>query len=105
VAALTRASIRPAKALEFWRYAPAAQRDLEASQGCRLAAGLGEAPLLRQATFTVWDSAHAMNAYARQGAHQRAIEASARGWYFSESMFARFVPTEIQGSWMGKPLG
>jgi hypothetical protein len=105
VAALTRASIRPGKALEFWRLAPAAQRDLESAQGCRLSAGLGEAPFLRQATFTLWDSVDAMSAYARQGAHQRAIEASARGGYFSESMFARFVPAEIEGRWMGKAIG
>jgi hypothetical protein len=78
---------------------------LEAAEGCRLAVGLGEAPLLRQATFSIWDSVEAMNAYARQGAHQAAIEASMRGAYFSESMFVRFVPSQLQGRWMGRALG
>jgi spheroidene monooxygenase len=53
MAALTRASIRPAKAVAFWRYAPAAQDDLKNAPGCELAMGLGEAPLVRQCTFSV----------------------------------------------------
>lgn len=102
IAALTRASILPRKALEFWRHAPPAQVSLEAAQGCSLAAGLGEAPLLRQATFSLWDSVQAMDAYARQGAHQQAIRQSARGQYFSESMFVRFLPLTVHGSWKGR---
>lgn len=102
IAALTRASILPRKALEFWRQAPPAQVSLETAEGCRLAAGLGEAPLLRQATFSIWDSLQAMDAYARQGAHQQAIRNSARGQYFSESMFVRFVPLAIRGRWKGR---
>lgn len=102
VAALTRASIRLSQAWPFWRRAPAAQRALGSARGCRLAAGLGEAPLLRQATFSVWDSETDMNAYARQGAHLAAIRASRAGGYFSEAMFVRFVPVGLQGEWKGQ---
>jgi hypothetical protein len=35
IAALTRASIRPSKALQFWPLAPPAQAALEAAPGCR----------------------------------------------------------------------
>jgi hypothetical protein len=105
VAALTRASIRPSRALRFWQMAPPAQADLAQAHGCRLAAGLGEAPLLRQATFSVWDSVAAMDAYARTGAHLAAIRASAQGGFFSESMFVRFVPLRIQGRWLGREHG
>lgn len=101
VAALTRASIRLPKAWFFWRMAPAAQASLALAPGCRLAAGLGEAPLLRQATFSVWDSVQAMDAYARSGAHLRAIQAAQRHGYFSESMFVRFTPLSLQGTWQG----
>jgi hypothetical protein len=101
VAALTRASIRLPAAAEFWRKAPAAQASLAAAPGCLLAAGLGEAPLLRQATFSIWESASAMDAYARSGAHLDAIRASHQGNFFSESMFVRFLPLSIQGSWLG----
>jgi hypothetical protein len=105
VAALTRASIRLRSAAEFWRMAPAAQASLAEAPGCRLAAGLGEAPLLRQATFSIWDNVQAMDAYARSGAHLAAIRAAAQRHYFSESMFVRFVPLAIQGNWQGQRHG
>jgi spheroidene monooxygenase len=99
VAALTRASIRPARAWAFWSHSPAAERALETSLGCRLAVGLGEAPLLRQATFSLWDDIESMNAYARSGAHLDAIRNAYREGYFSESMFARFAVTDRGGAW------
>ena len=105
VAALTRASIHPGRAVRFWAMAPAAQADLAHARGCRLAVGLGEAPLLRQATFSVWDSVQAMDAYARSGAHLAAIRAAAQGGFFTESMFVRFVPLRIQGRWLGRTHG
>ena len=101
VATLTRASIRLPKAWAFWRMAPAAQDSLAGAPGCRLAVGLGEAPLLRQATFSVWDSVQAMDAYARSGAHLDAIRASNRNGFFSESMFVRFTPLLLRGTWLG----
>jgi hypothetical protein len=105
MAALTRASIRPSRALRFWRLAPPAQDALAAAPGCRLAVGLGEAPLLRQATFSVWDSVPAMNDYARSGAHLDAIRRSQHEGYFSESMFVRFVVLSISGQWKGRQHG
>ena len=102
IAALTRASIRPMKAGRFWRHAPPAEDSLGRATGCLLAVGLGEAPIFRQATFSVWESLDAMNAYARTGAHLEAIKASLSGGHFSESMFVRFQPRMIQGTWKGR---
>jgi spheroidene monooxygenase len=105
VAALTRGSIRPLRAASFWRMAPAAQRAVEGADGCRLGVGLGEAPLLRQATFSIWDSVAAMEAYARHGAHLDAIKAAREVGHFSESMFVRFIPAGLQGHWRGRHYG
>jgi spheroidene monooxygenase len=105
VAALTRASIRAQRAGVFWRHAAPSQAALAQAPGCRLAAGLGEAPLLRQATFSVWESTQAMEAYARHGAHQQAAATVARAGCFSESMFVRFVPWSLQGRWQGRDHG
>jgi len=102
VAGFTRASIRPRHAREFWSKAPPAERSLADARGCLLAVGLGEAPLLRQATFTVWDSIASMDGYARTGAHMEAIRASREGNYFSESMFVRFAPEGLHGTWKGR---
>jgi spheroidene monooxygenase len=105
VAALTRASIRPGKAWTFWRHAAPAQAALVHASACRLAAGLGEAPLLRQATFSVWDSSAAMEAYARHGAHHEAAATAMREGCFSECMFVRFVPLSLRGTWQGRHHG
>jgi spheroidene monooxygenase len=105
IATLTRASIRPMSALRFWRMQPASEVSLNAASGCLLATGVGEAPFFRQATFSLWASTGAMDAYARTGAHLAAIRAAHEGAFFSESMFARFVPCSLTGSWRGRQYG
>lgn len=102
IAALTRASIRPRHLASFWRHSPPSERSLAEAPGCLLAVGLGEAPLLRQCTFSVWHDMAAMDAYARQGAHQQAIRASMAGGFFSESMFLRLQLLQLRGRWLGQ---
>lgn len=104
VAALTRASIKFSKTVAFWRHAPPAQASLQEADGCELAMGLGEAPMVRQCTMSVWRDHSAMADYARQGAHQKAIQAAYRHDFFSESMFIRMRLLELHGSWKGKTL-
>lgn len=101
VVALTRASIRASKAVSFWRYAPAAQQDLQHAPGCELAVGLGEAPLLRQCTFSLWNSTESMLNYAHTGAHQQAIQAAYQHDFFSESLFVRMRVLHSEGHWAG----
>ena len=105
VASLTRASIRPHKAHRFWAHSPPAEVALQRAEGCLLAVGLGEAPLLRQATFSLWRDQAAMDAYARGGAHGQAIRGALQEGWFSESMFVRFVPLSISGRWLGVSYG
>lgn len=99
VASLTRASIKPTRAQAFWRYSPAAQGDLLRAPGCDFAMGLGEAPLLRQCTFSLWRNPRAMVDYAHSGAHASAIQAAHRQEFFSESMFVRMSLLESSGAW------
>jgi hypothetical protein len=101
-AVLTRASIVPTKAMAFWRYAPAAQADLGQAPGCLLAMGLGEAPLVRQCTFSLWQDTAAMLQYARQGAHQVASAAAHKHQFFSESLFVRMQVLQMAGVWQGR---
>jgi hypothetical protein len=103
-AVLTRASIVPTKAMAFWRYAPAAQADLGKSPGCLLAMGLGEAPLVRQCTFSVWRDTAAMLQYAHHGAHQVASAAAYKHQFFSESLFVRMQVLQMAGVWRGQPF-
>jgi spheroidene monooxygenase len=101
-AVLTRASIVPTKAMAFWRYAPAAQADLGQAPGCLLAMGLGEAPLVRQCTFSLWQDTAAMLQYAHQGAHQVASAAAYKHQFFSESLFVRMQVLQMAGVWQGR---
>ncbi len=105
IATLTRASIKPLSAKRFWHMQPASEVSLNQASGCLLATGVGEAPFFRQATFSLWSGVDAMNAYARTGAHLAAIQAAHAGGFFSESMFARFVPLSLSGSWRGQHYG
>lgn len=101
-AVLTRASIVPTKAMAFWRYAPAAQAGLSQSKGCLLSMGLGEAPLVRQCTFSLWQDTAAMLQYAHQGAHQLASSAAYKHQFFSESLFVRMQVLQMSGVWQGR---
>jgi spheroidene monooxygenase len=105
IAALTRASIRPSRARAFWKMQPDSEASLLAASGCLMATGIGEAPLLRQATFSLWSNVEAMDRYARSGAHLDAIRAAHEGDFFSESMFVRFAPLALTGHWRGQNYG
>jgi spheroidene monooxygenase len=105
IVSLTRASIRLTKTLEFWRQSPDAQRDLAQADGCLLAIGLGEMPLIRQATLSLWRNESDLVAYAQTGAHRRAIQAAYGGDFFSESMFTRFELRSATGHWRGQHYG
>ena len=48
------------------------------------------------------DSAQAMDAYARSGAHLAAIRSAYAGDFFTESMFVRFELLALQGTWKGR---
>ena len=61
--------------------------------------GLGEAPVLRQCTFSLWRDVGAMTDYARGGAHGTAAQAAMRNDYFTESMFVRMKLLASDGNW------
>jgi spheroidene monooxygenase len=65
---------------------------------------LGEAPLVRQCTFSLWQDTAAMLNYARQGAHQVASAAAYKHQFFSESLFVRMQVLQMAGVWQGQPF-
>ncbi|MBF9220428.1 spheroidene monooxygenase [Hymenobacter sp. BT662] len=91
LAVLTRASIRLRKTPRFWQYVEPTSAALAEAAGVRAAIGLGELPVVRQATFSVWESARAMQEYAyRDVRHREVIKLTrAENWY-GEELFARF---------------
>ncbi len=97
VVVLTRAKIKFTKLLDFWRHVPQAHASLGKSQGVLLALGIGEVPLVEQATVSVWESVESLKKFAyRQPGHKEIVQRTRdRGWY-SEELFARFLPV---GEW------
>ncbi|MBD1396235.1 spheroidene monooxygenase [Pontibacter sp. JH31] len=103
VAVLTRASINWKALPQFWRFTPQVSKALDTAQGLICSIGLGELPLIRQATFSVWESMDAMKAYAYRGnLHQEVIKRTRAEKWYSEELFARFIPKESNGLWDGK---
>ena len=96
IAVLTRASIKLSKVAAFWRQAETVNRQFEDAFGCLASIGVGEAPFVRQATFSVWESLEEMKEFS-YGAneHRRTIQrVREEGWY-SEELFARFAVIEM----------
>jgi heme-degrading monooxygenase HmoA len=103
VAVLTRAAIRLRRTGRFYRAVPAIDQALAGTDGCLAAVGIGELPVARQATFSLWRDAAAVRGFAyASGPHQAAIRRTRAEDWFSEECFARFIPYAPSGSWDGR---
>jgi heme-degrading monooxygenase HmoA len=102
VAALTRATLKPGFVVPFWKMTPRVSREHENYKGLVFSKGVGEIPLLEQATFTIWKSVSDMEAFAYNTFHGEAIRRTRERDGFSEQMFTRFRPLKAFGSWEGR---
>lgn len=103
VAALTRATIRLKALPSFWKYVPQTSQALKEADGLLCSIGLGELPFIRQATFSVWENAEALKAYAyRNKMHAEVIRRTREENWYKEELFARFVPVKSDGLWNGR---
>ncbi|MFY8077926.1 MAG: DUF3291 domain-containing protein [Flavobacteriales bacterium] len=100
---LTRARIRFRKLLSFWSRVGSVSQSLDGYEGLVLSIGVGEWPLIQQATISIWKTQQEMIEYAYKNPKHREVVALTRklNWY-KEEMFARFVPYKFVGVWEGK---
>lgn len=100
VAVLTRAAVRIPQLFGFWGHVPNVSEFLPRQNGqLECAYGIGEWPLLQLATFTIWKSGQAMldYAYQKNTPHAHAVMLTRKKQWFSEELFARFVPYRTIG--------
>ena len=99
IAVLTRATINGSKLLNFWRYVPRVSRSMEGAPGLRFAIGIGELPLIQQATFSIWESKEDMTNYAyTMSRHKEVVKQTRKQKWYKEEMFTRFQPYRSEGS-------
>jgi hypothetical protein len=102
VAVLTRAVVRRARWRTFARATHPVDAALHRADGLLAVCGIGEAPVGRQATFSLWRSWAAARtfAYAREAHRDVVARTRAEGWY-GEELFARLEPYGSTGAWDG----
>lgn len=102
IAVITRARLRWARALRFWRAVPAVNADLARTDGLRLRLGIGEAPVGLQGTFSLWSSVAAMRGFAYRGTpHREVMRRSVDERWYAEELFARFAVLDHGGTIFG----
>ncbi len=103
VLVLTRASIHFKKLLSFWRKVGKVSHSLNGYKGLVLSIGIGEWPLIEQATISIWQTQADMLDFAYKNKHHKEVVLLTRklNWY-KEELFARFVPYKFEGIWNGK---
>lgn len=91
IAILTRATIRFSQLKKFWKHVPLVNRQMNQANGLLTSYGVGEMPLIKQATFSIWESKAAMKTFAySMKEHQEVIRKTHKENWYSEEMFVRF---------------
>ncbi len=103
VLVLTRARIRIKKLWSFWSKVGKVSQSLEKYDGLSFSIGVGEWPLIQQATISIWQTQAEMLDYAYKNPNHKEVVLLTRklDWY-QEEMFARFIPYRFEGIWDGK---
>ncbi|MEO3746963.1 monooxygenase [Plantactinospora sp. B5E13] len=96
--ALTRARLRPHRAVAFWRAVPPVAAALRETPGLLARFGIGEAPLGWQGTVSIWrDAAHLTDFAYRHPEHRAAIMRTPIQRWYAEELFARFEVCDLAG--------
>ncbi|MEL6559160.1 MAG: DUF3291 domain-containing protein [Bacteroidota bacterium] len=99
IVVLTRATIYAKKLLNFWQYVPRVSKSMEGAPGLQFALGIGELPLIQQATISLWESKEAMMNYAyTMKRHKEVVKQTRKQKWYKEELFTRFLPYKSEGT-------
>jgi hypothetical protein len=102
ICSLTRATLKPEFLYRFWKMVSPISSGQKDHKGLLFSQGVGEIPLVEQATFTIWDTKKDLEEFGRSNFHGKAVNEVNRLGGFKEQMFTRFEPLFSEGTWKGK---
>jgi hypothetical protein len=103
IAIITRADVRLSTTRRFGHSARDVDAELHTAPGLIDVVGIGEAPIGRQATFSLWESARAARRFAySMPRHRQVIDQTREGNWYTEELFAHFEPYGSSGAWNGR---
>jgi heme-degrading monooxygenase HmoA len=103
LAVLTRATVRWRRLPAFLASVPPVEDTLRDTDGLLARLGIGEVPVGRQATFSLWRDADAVRAFThRDPRHAEVVQRTREDGWYAEEWFARFRPVERSGTWGGR---
>ncbi len=103
VAVLTRADVRLGAWRAFARAGRPVSDEVRSASGLVAVLGMGEAPVGRLGTFSVWRSADDVDEFVRSmHAHRDTVRRTRTERWYREELFARFAPYASSGAWDGR---
>jgi len=100
---LTRATLNLNRLKHFWQNAAKIAAIMTSAPGYITSFGIGEDPFLHQATISFWKDLEDVKNFAyRSPEHVEVIKRTRSENWYSEELFARFIPLKSWGTVRGK---
>ena len=102
IAVVTRADVHVRAWRDFRADGRPVSLEVQRAPGLLAVAGIGELPVGRLGTFSLWSGLEAIAAFAGQPRHREVVRRTRNEHWYGEELFARFEPYASSGTWDGR---